>query len=294
MLVGILLTLCATFVTSKNLTEYLLLSFGNDRFPYLAEIGATYTNLPGDSTTLDISDDAVISIGCSSYENGSEAGNLLFMFLLRHLAEKYARANDYDILVSPYYVSIDDDAMCFLIFSEGFFPDQQVLTDFDYILPYPAPMKIDGVYRDILGNWNGEIVPSEIGPNSKIISYLNNLLNVSLTEPLTQEVSDPDSTPLHYDLYVSTFQFQYRPALMGRNTSETVLHAQSVNIFNNVKDNLYDKRIGYENFSTTGTTTFQNIMKFRQDWNALAQDSSDPCGYEMIDFFLHDVGYIHF
>lgn len=170
--------------------------------------------------------------------------------------------------------------MCFLIFSEGSFPDPQFLPDFDYILPYPAPMKIDGVYQRILINWEGEQpTEAQLSSDAKIFSYFQNLLT-------PQEATSLDSTQLQYELYVSTFQFQYRPALMGQNGSQTLLQAQSINIFNTVKSSLYERNMGYERFPTTGTTTYENWMRFRQP---LAQETDDPCGYEMIDYFLRDV-----
>lgn len=78
-LINLLSTIPLTFVTSKTLNEYLHLSFGDERFPYLAEIGDYYENSDQEAISLAVGDDAMISIGCCSYQNGSHAGINVFI-----------------------------------------------------------------------------------------------------------------------------------------------------------------------------------------------------------------------
>jgi hypothetical protein len=180
--------------------------------------------------------------------------------------------------------------MCFIIFSESI-PNQAILTEFDQILPYPAPLKINGIYDDILTFWNpqhqSESRASSSSSDSKLLMYLDSLLSDTPTEISTQEGST-DSSPLHYDLYVSTFQFQYRPALMGKNGSENLLQKTSQNIFTYVTNNLY--------YDTNGSSQASFSSQQKNTWTQYLQplaefqlEQDDPCSYQLIDYSLRDV-----
>lgn len=179
--------------------------------------------------------------------------------------------------------------MCFIIFSESI-PNQELLTEFDQILPYPAPLKINRIYDDILRYWNPQPLSqptetsSETQPalDSKLFTYLDNLLSESTPEMSAQEATT-NFSPLHYDLYISTFQFQYRPALMGKNRSDTLLQKTSQNIYTYVANNLY-----YDP-SVDSRLSSSKWIQYRQPLAELRVEQDDPCGYLMIDYTLRDV-----
>jgi hypothetical protein len=197
-------------------------------------------------------------------------------------------------LISPYYVSLEDDVMCFIIFSLTI-PTRQILTEFDVILPYPSPAKIDGIYDEILTLWNPTEQSTQTTTllfDSQLSLYFDSLLLTPHDSPSTsappssaEDELVSSSSPLRYDLYVSTFQFQYSPALMGSNVSSSLLASQSESIFTQVTSMLYDERMDNQTAIATPSVT-SSIQQLRAETN-----TDDPCGYEMIDHSLHNVSH---
>jgi hypothetical protein len=301
LLSALLTTIFFPLLQSKSAQDYLQLSLG------IPKHSSFFTEFDEHRALrfheLDLEQGVLMSIGCCSYDNGRDAGfflsflafslylSTILTLSLSHLAMKYSTYNDNEILISPYFVSLDDDAMCFIIFSEAI-PDQAVLTEFDQILPYPAPLKINGIYDDIFSFWSLQpqteagtaSAPSvsATASDSKLFLYLDSLLSDS--SPLDE--GSTDSFSLHYDLYVSTFQFQYRPALMGRNGSDNLLQQTSQNIFTYVTNNLYYDPTPIQTQETLASAKW---TEYRQPLADLQAAEDDPCGYDMIDHYLHDV-----
>jgi hypothetical protein len=286
---------------SKSINEYLHLSLGFER---AAKILKTPTQR-GDEVIFTEEEqedtDPLISIGCGSYTNGGVAGQtpppLPSPLSPPLTAIKYSTPNPYDLLISPYYVSLDEDAMCFLIYSL-LPPDRQILTEFDVILPYPSLTKISGIYEEILNLWNHHEDSTDTAPvhaHSHLSLYLDSLLaspSLGVPAPPSSATDDDSiffsssSTPLSYGLYVSTFQFQYSPALMSSNVSSSLLASQSESLFTRVTSTLYDESTTSTQYQSPNKRShhLQSLQLLRAETNTV-----DPCGYEQMDHSLHDV-----
>jgi hypothetical protein len=183
--------------------------------------------------------------------------------------------------------------MCFVLYSLSI-PTQDILPEFDVILPYPSPAKINGIYDQIFTLWNPNALATSavaLPADSELSLYFEAFLSptdVPLSSSSATEAAEDDSifssvSPLRYDLYVSTFQFQYSPLLMGSNVSNSLLASQSESIFTQVSSTLYDERMSNQTAATTN--------QFVQPLQLLKAEagSNDPCGYDLIAHSLHDV-----
>lgn len=208
-----------------------------------------------------------------------------------NLAIKYSNKNQYEILISPYFVSIDDNVMCFIIHSQ-LIPSTLYFQEFQFILPFPSPMKIDGVYDIILNFWNPHLYPhsdiqlTEIPPSIiKLRKYFDN--NYEMNE-LDNENKD------NYDIYIAIFQFQYDLNDGSPNGNTSSLEVHSNNILNDVLQNLYCDHLDY---SEKIAHRYGFKGRIGEKWKAYIQQQSNldtninPCSYESLQFRFHDVSF---
>lgn len=183
--------------------------------------------------------------------------------------------------------------MCFMIYSQNYLSSSN-FQEFHFILPYPSPMKIDGIYDKILNFWNPnlDIELMEI-PTSllKLKHYFENQFNNG-----ENDNNDNNYNNDGYDMYIATFQFHHENNIHDPNGNTSSLEIQSNNILSDVLNKLYCKHLNYseeiaDNFGFKGKigNKWKNYIK-----TSSTTDINNPCGYQSLEFNFHDVNYFNF